>query len=75
MNKHAFPRPYSEGPSVLEGAYSAQAGMTLRAYFAGQALVGFLSNGESEGDSDLARRCVEYADALIEALKRREEDS
>jgi len=66
----AFPTPrdeYNEGNT----------GMSIRAYFAGQAMAGELaSQSESTGEwgysgyPELAKRCVAIADALIEELNR-----
>ncbi len=44
-------------------------GMTLRDYFAGQALTGYLSGSTSIGGtkSDAAKWAYEFADAMIEA--------
>ena len=41
-------------------------GMTLRAWFAGQALSGFTSTGSNESYQDIARRCFKMADAMME---------
>jgi hypothetical protein len=46
-------------------------GMTLRQYFAGQAMVGILSNPDIDYlMTDAVNRAVEYADALIEELEK-----
>lgn len=67
----AFPRPASEdatygtladGNSVVR----EQDGMTLRDYFAGQALTGLLAERSIPAPS-VATRAYEYADAMIEA--------
>ena len=60
------------------------AGMTLREYYAGQALAGIISNNNfllsvSEGDfvnteKMVAQLSVSYADAIIAALKETEHD-
>ncbi len=47
-----------------------QKGMTLRDYFAGQALAGFTGCNDGEGDVlmgafDTARACYNYADAML----------
>lgn len=57
----AFPRPYSE-----DGA--AQGGMSLRDWFAGQALAGHCAAAENGDDTtwgDLARWSYKTADALL----------
>lgn len=47
-------------------AQVTSSGMTLRDYFAGQTLVGLLSQGVGpEGSTDLARRCYAHADAML----------
>lgn len=76
----AFPRPFSwdEAPhsGMVQGdraqAYEEQAGMSLRDYFAGQALIGILTTSGApawslkEGDSDvLANTCYRIADAML----------
>lgn len=45
-------------------------GMSLRVYFAGQALVGILSHPQWDGTRDgLAEGCLKCADALIARLR------
>lgn len=71
------------GPAFARPAYcnaengfsnDEQRGMSLRAYFAGQALTGEMANS-SEGAwrqqefADLAERCVGAADAIIKRLE------
>ena len=74
----AFPRPASEGHHVQNGedykGYGEQAGMTLRDYFAGQALAGMLSApmGEigaraRENATVAAQWAYDHADAMIAA--------
>ena len=57
-------------PSVGEGfgnpSYSAP-GMTLRDYFAGQALAGLLAKYGIGGAAMLAKNCYEHADAMLAA--------
>jgi hypothetical protein len=67
-NPAAFPLPgYNEdGP----GGYPAEPGMSLRDWFAGQALAGFCSvcMGDGEplmGAKDTARAAYNYADAML----------
>lgn len=63
----AFPLS-GDGPNV---PYFNQ-GMSLRAYFAGQAMQGMLANPDKDyGISALAEESVEHADALIAALAKR----
>ena len=50
-----------------------QDGMTLRDYFAGQALMGVLSNSKLDeriGENRLARSAYEIADAMLKARKK-----
>jgi hypothetical protein len=60
----AFPIPNDDRP----GAYEAHPGMTLRDWFAGQALVGINSWSPGSKPMDPAARaewCYEQADAMI----------
>ena len=63
-----------DGPAQYDGL--PQPGMSLRAYYAGQALVGYLAgsrpeDGDYPRDEKLARWCVATADALIAELERK----
>ena len=53
-------------------------GMTLRDYFAGQALVGMLQNYTTQkfgvGEQTCARGAYEFADAMLAARERKEGD-
>lgn len=64
----AFARPYFEHPTSGEWS-PAQDGMSLRDWFAGQAVVGIIaSEGESRTPSDIAaKRAYEVADAMLKA--------
>ena len=42
-------------------------GMTLRDYFAGQALIGRLADGTDRRKRDVAEEAYAYADAMLEA--------
>lgn len=60
----AFPNPEVRGPDV-QGFQAASWGMSLRDYFAGQALVGIIAHhGSGNCDQD-ARRAYETADEMI----------
>ena len=63
----AFPR--AAHPGVREKDWG---GMSLRAYFAGQVLVGETSNDDWDNTPNAPKRIAEYccqmADAMIEAL-------
>ena len=64
----AFPRT---GYSADFGSTLPQAGMSLRDYFAGQALVGILSHGEFDGsEEDYSRWAYAQADAMIKECKK-----
>jgi hypothetical protein len=64
----AFPLVYGDG---REGEY---AGMSLRDYFAAQALAGFCGNGGSwpkvDDGPELARRSYLFADAMLAERER-----
>lgn len=50
--------------------WHSHSGMTLRDYFAGQALAGFTGCNDGDGDVlmgalDTARACYNYADAML----------
>jgi len=63
--KQAFP---------YRGEYFSSAGMSLRDYFAGQALVGIMSNPNMSPlncgyDANITHRALDLADALCAALR------
>lgn len=58
----AFPRPNTD--NVL-----GQAGMSLRDWFAGQALAGMIRNNPNTDNMWVAEQCYRYADAMLEARK------
>lgn len=65
---HAFPPGIAATPG--SGFRSGESGMTLRDCFAGQALVGLLSETEhsvSHHAEDSAKLSYKYADAMIAA--------
>lgn len=45
--------------------HSYQSGMSLRDYFAGQALVGLLASSDQVVHVDVAQTCYVYADAML----------
>ena len=75
-NKAAFARPWSkikQNPDAPEQVSVAQSGMTLREYYAGQAMQGICVNAGRNGHTfheagELAKEAVKVADALIRAL-------
>ena len=77
-NPPAFPRPYSEDAFLEETDYLAQDGMSLRDYFAAQALTGAqiwdaVINGKNaefaneNGVDQLAKVAYAVADAMLKA--------
>lgn len=66
-SKEAFPIHVLGGP---EAGYHP--GMTLREYYAGQAMVGVLASGQNLlNQNQTADFAVKHADALIAALERK----
>mgnify|MGYP006935522009 CR=1 FL=1 len=68
-NPPAFPRPelvLSEGKRKFMTSFN-QPGMTLRDYFAGQALVGLLSHPNLKDDIKFAATSYKIADAMLKA--------
>ncbi len=51
--------------AVPEAWDSYQDGMTLRDYFAGQALIGRLADGTDRRKRDVAEEAYAYADAMM----------
>lgn len=47
--------------------YATKLGMSLRDYFAGQAMVGFGAAGTTLDCDEVARRCYVLADAMLKA--------
>jgi hypothetical protein len=60
MTEYAFP---NEGKVT----YTAENGMTLRDYFAGQALAGILANNSAHNAPYYTRVAYEHADAMLKA--------
>jgi hypothetical protein len=63
-NPHAFPAVY---PEEMGGGY--QTGMTLRDYFAANAMQALLARDHTRFDQDV-REAYEIADAMLEARKK-----
>jgi hypothetical protein len=64
----AFARPMShDGDGPRADAFPAQDGMSLRDYFAGQALAGLLVNDTDTKIVDTATDAYRIADAMIKA--------
>ena len=55
------------GPAFPRPMVAAAPGMTLRDWFAGQALAGMVKNYSIKEAKLLARHCYEHADAMLEA--------
>jgi len=73
----AFPQHgWTNNPEVLERMKN-QGGMTLRDYFAGQALAGMLINYTTQkfgvGEQTCAKGAYEFADAMLAARERKED--
>jgi hypothetical protein len=68
-NPQAFPRPHSADDIDADLSYPAHAGMTLRDYFAGQALASVnLGIGVTdEFHRRTANHCYALADAMLKA--------
>jgi len=74
----AFPRPLSTGIIIREGVEQhidcfPQAGMSLRDWFAGQALAGIQANPHFDlvhGEEYTAERAYAYADAMLSAREK-----
>ena len=70
----AFPVPLSHRladgqPETAGGYISGADGMSLRAWLAGQALAGLMSDPQFQGDRDTAGIvCCRYADGVLKAL-------
>lgn len=75
MSNSAFPVTFEGGVNNNESPYF-DPGMTLRDYFAAQALAGMLSNCDESGDNGwsgieahAAATAYGFADAMLEARK------
>ncbi len=71
----AFPVPSVGTGDPRDGMTQGSNGMTLRQYYAGEALKGYLSNPDvlnhpSYSRESLSDECCRMADALIAALKK-----
>jgi hypothetical protein len=56
------------GPAFPKHGYVGRDGMTLRDWFAGQALVGLIADPSRDGSTDdRARYAYAYADAMLRA--------
>ncbi len=53
--------------AIPAGCEGYEDGMTLRDYFAGQALIGRLADGTDRRKRDVAEEAYAYADAMLEA--------
>ena len=68
----AFPQPCGSNGYPANSPYGiAGGGMSLREYYAGQALSGLMANENNRAAYDpesCASECIKYADALIKEL-------
>ena len=66
----AFQRPYSFSQQSPRN-YRAQDGVSLRDYFAGQAMAAYISHPESVGltEEKIAKCAYDMADAMLESRK------
>ena len=68
--------PSNDGGPAFPVMYCSE-GMTLRDWFAGQALVGMLQNYTTQkfgvGEETCARGAYEFADAMLAARERKED--
>jgi len=66
----AFPRPASIGNNYLTGetgvVVDPHNGMTLRDYFAGQAIIAYHADGNYSNSEDVANWCYQLADKMLE---------
>lgn len=72
LSEHAFPLPETAIGNVI--AQNGQTGMTLRDYYAGQALIAILSKKDSlviNGQHTVAVTAFNYADSMIAERNRR----
>lgn len=70
-NPLAFPRPQSKDFDREEFySISEQDGMTLRDYFAGQALAGMCARSRNPDKLNRALAAYEHADAMLEARQK-----
>ena len=72
MTEYVHPTPFmthvTRGPyGEAQAAYSYSTGMTLRDYFAAQALAGILANNTASYPEWNANRSYEHADAMLKA--------
>ena len=64
----AFPMPPSS-----EYVHPGEDGMSLRDYYAGQALIGMMNKWDTSPNKNIARACYQVADALVAERRRRRE--
>lgn len=69
----AFPRPASIGNNYLTGetgvVVDPHNGMTLRDYFAGQAIIAYHADGNYSSFEDVVNWCYQLADKMLELRK------
>ena len=69
MSEHdggpAFPIPDERDPVTGEGIIQGSSGMSLRDWFAGQALAGLLAHASGEAPESAPRKAYQLADAML----------
>lgn len=63
-------RRYRNEPHRFTADYTSEGGMTIRDWFAGQALAGFINHFGLDGQKHAASFCYQYADAMIAERKK-----
>lgn len=63
----AFPRAVHDNYDIVNGKISPQEGMTLRDWFAGQAVAGLLSGNWEMNSRDAASDAYDVADEMMKA--------
>ena len=61
---------HNPGAFPFVGTYTAAPGMSLRDWFAGQALAGWLADGNESSPVNAAHEAYAFADAMLEARKK-----
>jgi hypothetical protein len=70
MDKNYNPSAFAR---TKNGSAGAQKGMTLRDYFAGQALAGLCAKYSADDDEWFGRRAYQIADELLEERSEKED--
>jgi hypothetical protein len=71
--KSVFPEViWKRSAETSDPTYYTEGGMTLRDWFAGQALAGICNHGGWGQMKEAAENCYEFADAMLEAREEQE---